>query len=212
MAYLHATATLTPSKLELIQGWLPSREWCHDLGAGQADRLASYRLDDPDDRVGLEGHLLRAASGAVLHVPLTYRDAPLSGSDQHLLGTAQHSVLGTRWVYDACADPVFAAALATVVLTGGTQAEELAGDENGVHRQPPSVTVAGSGTPGTAVPRILALTVRDAGQTSVIQAGQLRVTVARVVGAAVLSPFTLTGSWAGTSGAVLAGVTQRPPG
>lgn len=34
-------------------------------------------------------------------------------------------VLDTRWVYDGCADPVWASTLATAILTGGTQAEDL---------------------------------------------------------------------------------------
>ena len=46
--------------------------------------------------------------GSVLHVPVTYRAAPVAGADEHLIGTMEHSVLGRRWAYDGCADPVFA--------------------------------------------------------------------------------------------------------
>jgi hypothetical protein len=39
--------------------------------------------------------------------PLTYRGAPLSDAEDHLIGTTEHGVLGRRWVYDGAHDPVF---------------------------------------------------------------------------------------------------------
>lgn len=42
-------ATLTPTKLELLAGWLPKQEWFF----GDADdltRVAAYRFVDPDER------------------------------------------------------------------------------------------------------------------------------------------------------------------
>ncbi len=134
-------ATLTPSKLELVSAWLPSRPWAPP-GSEDPTRVGAYRLDDPDGEVGLEGFVLRTRAGALVHVPLTYRAAPLPGAREHLVGTSEHSVLGTRWVYDGCADPVWVAALATAVLTGGTQAEEMVhADDGPAEPREPSVTV-----------------------------------------------------------------------
>jgi hypothetical protein len=46
-------------------------------------------------------------------------------------------VLGPRWVYDACADPVYAAVLAGAILGGTRQAEELVEVDGRLeHREP----------------------------------------------------------------------------
>jgi len=95
-------ATLTPSKPEFIESWLDQQAWG---GSGGIDILGSYRFDDPEGRVGIETFLVRRA-GRVLHVPMTYRDAPLETADAELVEQVEHSVLGTRWIYDATTDPV----------------------------------------------------------------------------------------------------------
>lgn len=181
MAHLHR-ATLAPSKPELVAAWLPTQAWAAGLPALRP--LGGYRLDDPDGEVGMEGVLLRSADGTVVvHVPLTYRGAPLDGAEEHLLGTTEHSVLGTRWVYDATGDPVWNATLARTVAERGTGAEEwFEVDGERVVREP-SVRVAGSGGVGEPV-------------------------VVHVVGAPVDGEPALTGSWDGGSG-VLA-VLPRP--
>lgn len=203
MALIH-TATLNPPKLTLLTAWLPSRPWF--TGQDDVRRVGAYRFDDPAGDVGLEALLLQAGDGPVLHVPLTYRGAPLADAHEFLIGTMEHSVLGTRWVYDGCADPVWVTALATTVLTGGTQAEELV-DENGrLAPRKPTATVLGSGTPGTQVPQINAVTCHDQGPTTLVQAGAVELVVVRVVGADAATPHVLTGSWANGGPAVLAGV------
>jgi Maltokinase N-terminal cap domain len=83
MALLHH-ATLTPSKPELIAGWLPQQPWA--AGLPEVTPFGGFRLDDPAGEVGVEGILLRSADGAVVvHVPLTYRGAPLAGAEDALL-------------------------------------------------------------------------------------------------------------------------------
>ena len=208
MAHIYARATLTPSKLELLRRWLPAQPWFSDFDAADVRQLAAYRFDDPDGEVGIEGLLLQAGDGAVLHAPLTYRGAPLVGAEQYLAGTTEHSVLGTRWVYDACGDPVWATALATAVLTGGTQAAEMVDAEGPLTPRKPSAAVQGSGTPGTAVDQITAVTTRDVGQTTLIDTAALELIVVRVTGADVAAQWTLTGRWNGGE-AVLAGVAER---
>lgn len=95
-------ATLHPDKTALLTAWLDRHSWG---GSGEIEQIGSYRYDDPEDEVGLEGFILRR-DGRVLHVPVTYRGAPLEEAEEALVGTTDHSVLGDRWVYDAVADPV----------------------------------------------------------------------------------------------------------
>ncbi|PZF83613.1 CG0192-related protein [Jiangella anatolica] len=204
MARIHQ-ATLRPTKLELLTGWLPERPWA---GAGPYRQLGAYRFDDPAGEVGLEAHLIQDGDGAVLHVPLTYRGAPLPGAEPALVGTMEHSVLGPRWVYDGCADPVFVAALARVVVAGAPQAEELV-DGQSVPREP-SARVSGSGRgPDPALPEDAAVTTRDDGPATIVRAGDLELVVVRAVGT---EPPTgadvLTGSWAGAGPVTLATVRR----
>ena len=53
MAIVYPQATLTPSKRELMDAWLPTRSW-YD---GHEDRkpVGSFRFDDPAGEVGLRG-------------------------------------------------------------------------------------------------------------------------------------------------------------
>jgi hypothetical protein len=136
---------------------------------------------------------------------MTYRNAPLPGKDDFLLGTTEHSVLGTRWVYDGCADPVWAQTLATAILTGGTQADEFLSRNGSLEPRAASATVRASGAPGTSVPETVAVACFDQGDITVVQADALELVVARVVGAAIEGTHTLTGSWAGREPVVLAG-------
>ena len=203
MALIHR-ATLSPSKLELLTSWLPSRGWF--TGDPAVRQLGSYRFDDPDGEVGMEAFLLQTPGGSVLHVPVTYRGAPLADGEQLLVGTMEHSVLGTRWVYDGCGDPVWVTALLTTVLSGGTQAEELV--DMGDHREPraSTATIVGSGTPGAHVGPVGAPTCHDEGSTTVVRADPFELVVVRVVGAEVAGEQTLTGRWGEGASAVLAGV------
>src|SRR5688572_19185650 len=104
MALLHE-ATLSPRKDELVGPWLRTRSWWD--GESERAPVGSFRLDEPGGAVGMECFLFGSSSGSTLFVPLTYRGAPLPQGEASLLGTMEHSVLGTRYVYDACADPVF---------------------------------------------------------------------------------------------------------
>jgi hypothetical protein len=200
-------ATLKPPKLTLLTAWLPSRPWF--AGAIDVQQVGAYRFDDPAGKVGIESLLLQAADGSVLHVPLTYRGAPLPYAERFLVGTAEHSVLGTRWVYDGCGDPVWATALATTVLTGGTQVEEFVDTDGRLEPRAPTATVFGSGRAHTPVAAIEAVTCSDEGLTTVVRAGSLELVLVRVVGAEVSTSQILTGTWSGGGPAVLAGVHQE---
>jgi hypothetical protein len=199
-------AMLTPTKLELLVPWLSDRSWCGL--AGGVDQLGSYRFDDPAGEVGVETLLLRTGDGPILHVPLTYRSAPLPGADEHLVGTGEHPVLGNRWVYDGCADPVYALTLATAILTGGTQVDVYLDSGGELTRRAPTAEARGSGAPGTAVPDLGPVSCEDSGPVTVIQAAPLTLAVARVVGADVPGTGTLTARWAGGGSAIVAAVSS----
>ncbi|UFU08294.1 CG0192-related protein [Ruania halotolerans] len=120
MALLHR-AHLHPTKLELVARWVPQQAWAS--GDEPVEVVATFRFDDPDGQVGIETLLTRTKNGDLVQVPLTYRDAALPGAEDSLIGTMEHSVLGTRWVYDAPGDPVYVAVLHSVMLTAGSGAE-----------------------------------------------------------------------------------------
>jgi len=197
MALIHR-ATLVPSKLGLLADWLPGKPWWH--GPSEPDLLrqvGAYRFDDPEGEVGIETLLVRSGDGPLVQVPLTYRAAPVESLATALLGTMEHSVLGRRWAYDGCGDPVYVGELLRTVLTGGAGAVEEV--DHGDHREPrtPSVLVRGSGDAGTPVPQVDALGASaDADPTTVEVAGY-RLTVARTVDGSLTGSRTLSGSWHG---------------
>jgi hypothetical protein len=204
MATLHQ-ATLTPTKLELLTGWLPGRHWYpHEAVAG-LQRVAGCRFDDPAGEVGVELLVVRAGDdGPLVHVPMTYRGAPLEDADFYLIGTMEHSVLGSRWVYDAVGDPVFVEALTAAIRTGGHQAEEMVETENGPQRREPSMTVRGTGTADSSEPAGRLVRVED-GDPAVVVTEAARLDVRRVLTAEPAEgPLSLVGRWAGRKPAVLA--------
>jgi hypothetical protein len=206
MALIHK-ATLVPTKLELLTGWLPNQSWFpRSADPAQLRQAGAYRFDDPANEVGIEAFLVQAGD-EVLHVPMTYRSAPVAGADDQLIGTTEHSVLGTRWVYDGCGDPIWAAALATAVLTGGTQVEELVQSDGELVPRRPTATVSGSGgQSGSPASSIDAVNSHDDGATTIVRAPGLELIVVRVVGAELPSMPTLTGRWGDDASGVLAGV------
>jgi len=212
VALLHQ-ATLTPTKLELLSASIPHQPW---VGGATTDLivLGAYRFDDPDGEVGIETHLL-AAGTTVLQVPVTYRAVPLPGANAALIATTEHSVLGRRWVYDATADPVYAAALATAVLYGGTQADIDVATDTGLRRRAPTTLVTGSGSTSGRFPTWPAtgpLTGTTVATTTVITAGDLELVVLHVVDRHTTSgpagAPTLTGTWPGQDTPALLGYAR----
>lgn len=150
MAIIHQ-ATLTPSKAETLATWLSAQPWF----GGTAEvtvPVAAYRFDDPAGEVGMEAFFVEVG-GRTVHVPVTYRGAPLPGGDEWLVGTMEHSVLGTRWVYDAVGDPAYRAELTRVVREGGTHVRLMVETPDGPVEREPSIHVRGSGTDGPAASR-----------------------------------------------------------
>ena len=120
MALIHHT-TLKPTKVELLADWLPTRPWYRGSAAPELTKAGGFRLDDPEGVVGIEFMVVTEDSGAYL-VPLTYRGAPLAGAEHALVGTMEHGVLGRRWAYDGCHDPVLTAGL-LALIEGRVQAQ-----------------------------------------------------------------------------------------
>ena len=134
-------ATITPTKAELIAEWAPTQPWGPAADV-PIEVIGSYRFDDPDGRVGMETHLV-TAGGTLLQIPLTYRDEPLEGADDALITEMQHSVLGTRWVYDGLRDPRLVVMLAAVAMTGQGEALGLAEYDGRWYIAPSNVRIQG---------------------------------------------------------------------
>ena len=149
MALFHL-ATITPTKSELIAEWAPTQPWGPPADV-PIDVIGSYRFDDPDGRVGMETHLVNAG-GTLLQVPLTYRDEPLDGAADALITEMQHSVLGTRWVYDGLRDPRFVVMLAAVAMTGQGEALGMAVYDGRWYVAPSNVRIEGGGWTQERVP------------------------------------------------------------
>jgi len=204
MALLYQ-AELRPTKTELLAEWAPTQPWFVGDASAGVTSVTAFRFDDPAGEVGIETILIRAGSGPVLHVPLTYRGAPLEGAEAWLVGTMEHSVLGHRWVYDATGDPVYLSAVATAALTGSGQAEQYIETEGHRVLRASSAIVAGSGRPGSPVPSVGSpnvISARGVGGATSVEAGALRFRVAREVGLLDVDPVdaphgTLTVAWEG---------------
>jgi Maltokinase N-terminal cap domain len=206
-------AKLVPSKIELLQTWVPQQPWLGGADATTVETVGSYRFDDPSGEVGMETHLLRTADGQILQVPVTYRGAPVTGSDSLLIGTMQHSVLGERWVYDACGDPVYVMALATAVLRGGTQAELDVVTDAGQERLQATTRAWGSGSPDTEIPPIGPVSLSNEGTATITGVGQLELTLLRAIdpereGGAPRGQQSLVGTWPGHDDPALLALAQ----
>ncbi len=124
MAMVHPGATLTPHFLDFLPAWLARQPWYITSGTLSLSPVGYFRFEDPAGAVGVETHLL--TDGAVVYqIPMTYRDAPIDGTPggrpgaDRLIAIAEHSVLGTRWIYDAVDDPVWVNEMLRLVRTEG---------------------------------------------------------------------------------------------
>ncbi len=191
MAILH-DATLTPGKRDLMSRWLPTRSWFD----GDLDRkpVGSFRFDDPAGEVGVECFLLGGEGASTLLIPMTYRGAPVAGAEEHLIGATDHSVLGPRWVYDGCADPVAVSALLTAIATGGHEAALTMEKDGEMVTFEPTCRVVGSGS-ATAPVEATSVDLVEDGDPTVTRAGERELVVARVIGTSLSGAETLTAQW-----------------
>ncbi|WP_286930952.1 MULTISPECIES: maltokinase N-terminal cap-like domain-containing protein [Aeromicrobium] len=142
MGVVHPGSELNPTKAELLEAWLPRQPWW-PAGASVPPFQANFRFDDPEGEVGIEGFLLPVGD-TVVHVPLTYRSAPLDGGE--LVGEMDHSALGRRWIYDGATDPVYVAETTAVIREGRGEVTMLTPDGTPISRRSFTAAVHGSGS------------------------------------------------------------------
>jgi hypothetical protein len=209
MALLHE-ATISPRKDELIGPWLRTRPWWD--GIDERGPVGTFRLDDPADEVGMECFLFGSGAGSTLFVPVTYRAAPLPGAEASLLGPMEHSVLGTRYVYDAGADPVFVATVLDTIRSGAGQAELRLRKADGTEIvRDPIATARGAGVATVPAhdPAQPVTPVDTADRTTVTGAGAgWTLTVMRRLGDVPPGP-ALTADFEGGRGLCLAAVAAQ---
>jgi hypothetical protein len=97
--------------------WLARQHWYVGVEVPVLRPVGAFRLEDPDGEVGIETQLM-TDEDEIYQIPMTYRGAALAKGA--LIATAEHSELGTRWIYDATTDPVWEAELLRLVQAGGT--------------------------------------------------------------------------------------------
>ncbi len=206
MALFHL-ATITPTKEQLIADWAPTRSWGPPAD-DPVSVIGAYRFDDPDGRVGMETFLVTAGD-TLLHVPLTYRDEPLDGADDALITEMEHSVLGTRWVYDGIRDPLFVTMLAAVTMTGQGEALGMAVYEGRWYIAPSPVRIQGGGWTQERVPIDGFTLDRDDADTTVLTNDRFALTVFRRPLLGPRPAIGLTATWDGhPDPVVLAEVTE----
>jgi hypothetical protein len=193
MAIYHR-ATLTPTKAEMVADWIATQPWGPNPGE-PVEVIGAYRFDDPNGQVGMETHVA-TAGGALFHVPVTYRDAPLEGADDSLICEMQHSALGARWVYDGLRDPIFVTMLAAVSMTGQGEAVGMVEIDGRWVVVPSTVSIQGGGrSERVAVDGFepVAIDAADA----VLRNDRFELIVHRRPAAGPRPTIGLTGTWAG---------------
>jgi hypothetical protein len=206
MALFHR-ATITPTKAEVIDGWVHAQPWGTPAGTS-IEVIGAYRFDDPDGKVGMETHLVNAG-GTLLHVPLTYREAPLESGDGFIC-EMEHSALGTRWVYDGLRDPQYVVMLAAVTMTGQGEALGLAVYDGRWYIAPTNVRIHGGGWTLDRVPVDRFELVHDDTTGTLLRNDRFDLAVHRRPMPGERPPIGLTATWEGLAApVVLAEVTDR---
>jgi maltokinase-like protein len=191
MAIVHK-ATISPTKGELIDAWLDGRPWCPP---GEVELLGSYRFDDPAGEVGVEAIIVRRG-GRLLHVPLTYRGAPLPGGESAFICTMQHSALGKRWIYDATGDPVALHCFVRALRGEQQQAGmELWDGDKFIGRREPTARVFAE--PGDTA-------AEPSADVAVVEVDGAELRLAHVIGTELTGPRQLVAEWADGRGVVAA--------
>ena len=114
-------------------------------------------------------------------------------------------MLGQRWIYDATGDPVYAGVLASVLLAGVDQADEMV--EGADAPREPSMRVTGSGSRSGDVPPVGDVSVSSDRTTTVMDlSGALRIVLLRRLDRQATPTdreSTLTGTWSGLESPVV---------
>ncbi len=124
--------SLSPSIPSFLPPWVAQQRWYAGKGRIPAlRRIGGLQLQDPAGQVDIDIHLLvdeSAATPTTYQVPVTSRNAALPGAEHALVATIQDGRLGTRYLYDAPHDPVYAAELLRLMLDEGTTTSDRTQD------------------------------------------------------------------------------------
>jgi hypothetical protein len=118
-------------------------------------------------------------------VPLSYRGAPLEGAEAELVGTAEHGVLGPRWIYDGVRDPVVVAQL--LALVSG----DVVAQHQSVSDTPDPTVTRTFGLTGTLTPAVRIAEGSDVRMPQVVADGDTRTSVAVELAGDAASPELL---------------------
>jgi hypothetical protein len=119
MADAYPPAMLTPGFRQFMPSWVAPQPWYAGESIPALRPAGLFRFEDPDGEVGIETHVLTDGNTAY-QIPMTYRGAPLPrAAEAALISVGEHSVLGTRWIYDGTADQVWRVALLRLVRACG---------------------------------------------------------------------------------------------
>ena len=198
---LYHDATVSPTKPEMLQQLLASEPWA-TVADGPAEVIGAYRFDDPEGRVGMETHVVRAGS-VVLQVPLTYRDEPSPAAESAFVCETEHTALGTRWVYDGLGDPTYVTMLAAVSLTGQGEALGMVSYDGVWHIAPTHVRIRGGGWTQERVPVDGFAPTSDSTTSVGFRNDGFDLTFHRVLSPAPQPPMGLTATWTGQPEPVL---------
>jgi hypothetical protein len=145
-----------------------------------------------------------------MQVPLTYRDEPLVDAGDALITEMQHSVLGTRFVYDGLRDPQFVVMLAGVAMTGQGEALGMAVYDGRWYIAPSNVRIRGGGWTQERVPVDGFELVSDEATASVLHNDRFELTLFRRPVPGPRPEIGLSATWDGQDEAVvLAEVRER---
>lgn len=205
MAIFHVS-TSTPTKAEILAAWVPGQAWSPN-GSDPIEILGSFHFDDPEGCAGMETHLVRVGE-SLFQVPLTYRDAPLEQIAP--VATMEHSVLGTRWVYDGLDDHRYVMILAGVALTGQGQSLGWARHEGRWYAAPSGVSLGHRGDRLDAPTPLDGLSLdADHGDHVVFRRGRFELTFFRRLGPTTDDSMGLTATWGGQPHPVLLATAVR---
>ena len=200
---LYHDATVTPTKTDLLKSWVPTQPWCPP---GDVEVIGAFRFDDPEGSVGMETHLV-SCGGTVLHVPLTYRDAPRQ-SDAGFITEMHHTALGTRWVYDGLADDRYLVMAAAVTMTGQGEALGMVQYDGTWFIAPAAVRIRGGNWSGGRVSVDNLEPVDSDVAAPRFRNERFELTVHRHAQSTASSPLALTARWAENGEVVLAAVSD----
>jgi hypothetical protein len=207
LALFHVS-TNTPSKAEILATWIPTMPWGSSI-RGEPEIIGSFHLDDPVGEVGLETHLVRT-SDALLQVPLTYRSSPLAGVEP--IAQMEHSVLGTRWVYDGIDDDCFLMVLCGLTLTGQGESLGWAHHEGRWFVAPTTIKLCHLGPRTTEPVAVDGLRLEsDDGSSVTFGRGRLSLTLYRELRPALEGDSGLAADWPSNSAPVLLASAHLQP-